>query len=281
MIKGGTGNMIVGNDCSLNNYLLGFGGNALVVQFTTKGIYTNNQCSGGYASGFGCQDVDQAIITNNTCCTTGFDGLRFDGIKNSLISGNICNDNGQFGGSSKNGINLFKTNGTFDCTNNIISGNYCGNLAGSTQAYGIITQNTSDSNLVTDNILQGNSTAPLNLAGTSNVVKNNTNWNPDVFYSQGNVTGATIFDRKNGYHVLATATGNITTTVTNGKTTGDEIVLEIKQDATGGRTISKPSNVKLVGGAFSPTATANAIDVWSLRWDGTSWVETGRSLNVS
>jgi parallel beta-helix repeat protein len=279
--KGGTGNMIVGNDCSLNNYLLGFGGNALVVQFTTKGIYTNNQCSGGYASGFGCQDVDQAIITNNTCCTTGFDGLRFDGIKNSLISGNICNDNGQFGGSSKNGINLFKTNGTFDCTNNIISGNYCGNLAGSTQAYGIITQNTSDSNLVTDNILQGNGTAPLNLVGTSNVVKNNTNWNPDVFYSQGNVTGATIFDRKNGYHVLATATGNITTTVTNGKTTGDELVLEIKQDTTGGRTISKPSNVKLVGGAFSPTATANATDVWSLRWDGTSWVETGRSLNVS
>jgi len=100
-------------------------------------------------------------------------------------------------------------------------------------------------------------------------------------YSQGNVTGATTFNRANGATITATATGNITTTLASGRYIGERLVLRITQDATGGRTISKPSNAKLVGGAFSPSAGAGAIDTWHLQWDGTNWNEIGRALNIS
>lgn len=113
------------------------------------------------------------------------------------------------------------------------------------------------------------------------VIRNNGAYNPEAAYAQGNVTGAVTFDRVNGSTITATATGNITATVTNGKAKGDRLTLRITQDATGSRTISKPSNVKLVGGAFSPTATASATDQWELEWDGTNWNEVARSLNVS
>lgn len=110
---------------------------------------------------------------------------------------------------------------------------------------------------------------------------NNPGYNPEQTYAQGNVTGATTFNRLNGDVIKATLTGNITTTVSAGKSIGDRLTLALTQDGTGSRTVSKPSNVKLVGGAFSPTATAGATDTYVLRYDGTNWIETSRALNVS
>lgn len=117
--------------------------------------------------------------------------------------------------------------------------------------------------------------------GTDVVITNVDGLTPDCLFAQGNITGATTFNRANGRHITATATGNITTTITNGFMNGDRLTLEITQDGTGGRTISKPTNVKLVGGAFSPTAAAGATDSWTLEWDGTNWIEISRALNVS
>lgn len=124
---------------------------------------------------------------------------------------------------------------------------------------------------------------PIYVVGGSTIrtAVNNIGVNPQTRYAQGNVTGATTFTRANGSTITATATGNVTTTITDGVIAGDILTLIITQDATGSRTISKPSNVKLVGGAFSPTATANAVDSWTLQWNGSSWVEVSRSLNVS
>jgi hypothetical protein len=118
-------------------------------------------------------------------------------------------------------------------------------------------------------------------AGAIVKIEDNQGFNPLGTYAQGNVTGATTFDRANGQTITFTLTGNVTTTVTNGKAKGDRLTLVGTQDGTGSRTISKPSNVKLVGGAFSPSAGAGAVDVWELEWDGTNWIEIGRSLNVS
>ena len=126
------------------------------------------------------------------------------------------------------------------------------------------------------NYLTLSSTLPASSDGFDNI-----GINPQIIYAQGNITGATTFTRVNGSTITGTATGNVTTTVTNGVVAGDTLTLIITQDATGSRTISKPSNVKLVGGAFSPTATANAVDSWTLQWDGTNWREVSRSLNMS
>lgn len=100
-------------------------------------------------------------------------------------------------------------------------------------------------------------------------------------YAQGNVTGATTFDVANGEVITATLTGNVTTTLAGGHYVGQRLRLLLTQDGTGSRTISKPTNARLPGGAFSPTATAAATDAWTLEWDGTNWREISRTLNVS
>lgn len=100
-------------------------------------------------------------------------------------------------------------------------------------------------------------------------------------YAQGNVTGATTFDVNNGEYITFTLTGAVTTTLSGGHYVGQELILEGTQDGTGSRTLSKPTNARLPGGVFAPTATAAATDRWVLRWNGTSWVERSRTLNIS
>jgi hypothetical protein len=121
----------------------------------------------------------------------------------------------------------------------------------------------------------------INTSLPSGRIVNNVGINPVQQYAQGNVTGATTFTRVNGNSITATLVGNVTLTLPNALVSGEVLYLELTQDGTGGRSITKPANVKLVGGAFSPTAAASATDSWTLKNDGTNWIEVGRALNVS
>jgi hypothetical protein len=69
-----------------------------------------------------------------------------------------------------------------------------------------------------------------------------------------------------------------TLAITNG-TVGQEITIQFKQDATGSRTMTWPSNVKLAGAAFVLTTTASKTDTIVLLFDGTNWREKSRSLS--
>lgn len=114
----------------------------------------------------------------------------------------------------------------------------------------------------------------------TNLIKNSVT--QPVTYAQGNLTGATTFNHANGDVITGTLTGNVTTTITNGTVVNETLQLVLTQDGTGSRTISKPANVKLVGGAFSPATGANTISSWSLLWDGTYWIQSSPAvLNVS
>lgn len=110
---------------------------------------------------------------------------------------------------------------------------------------------------------------------------NNVGINPETIYAQGNVTGSATFDRKNGKAITATLTGNITPTLTPGVFLDDELNLELTQDATGSRTCAKPINSKVANGTMPLTATVGAVDTYKFRWDGTSWIEVSRALNLS
>lgn len=231
-----------------------------------------------------------ASVMNNVCWGNGQTGIYYNGNSNVArtvvqIKNNIVYNNGTSNTASLNdGIRVRATSGTVSDVQ--ITGNRCFDNQGTpTQNYGVALKDALLEVMVKDNDLRGNKTDAILLsltgAATNIVTKNNKGWNPEQIYAQGNVTGATTFNRLNGDYITATLTGNITTTITNGKNSGDLLTLELSQDGTGSRTISKPSNVKLVGGAFSPTATAGATDIWQLRWDGTNWVEVSRSLNIS
>jgi len=122
------------------------------------------------------------------------------------------------------------------------------------------------------------STKPSNitLRGT-----NNLGINPELTYTQGSVTGAVTFDRKNGRTIAATLTGNLTPTLAVGIFDGEELNLELTQDATGGRTCAKPVNSKVPGGTLPISTGANARDVYRFRWDGSAWLLVGYQLNLS
>ena len=98
-------------------------------------------------------------------------------------------------------------------------------------------------------------------------------------------TGATTLDISSGNFFNLTLTGNTTFTYTNAPS-GRMVsfTIAVKQDATGGRTITWPSGTKWPGGVAPPaTTSANAIDIWSvMTYDGGStWVSSLSVKNVA
>ena len=141
---------------------------------------------------------------------------------------------------------------------------------------------TSDKWTITDNQFHNNRNNNPALVGTNNSVFNNYGVNPQGSYAVGNITGSAVFNRVNGSMQTATLTGNVgTVTITAGQNVGDELMLMLTQDATGGRTFTWPTNAKLAGGILILSVTANAVDVVRLTWDGTNWREVSRALGDS
>jgi hypothetical protein len=97
---------------------------------------------------------------------------------------------------------------------------------------------------------------------------------PEGKYAQGNVTGATTFNRNNGKIITATQTAAIVVTLTTPIFIDAELTLDI---TTGGFGQTWPANLKLVGGALAMTGRS----LLTIRHDGTNWIEVSRALNVS
>ena len=141
---------------------------------------------------------------------------------------------------------------------------------------------TSDNWTITGNQFYNNRNNNPALVGTQNSVFNNHGVNPQGSHALGDITGSAVFNRVNGSMQTATLTGNVgTVTITAGQNVGDELMLVLTQDATGGRTFTWPTNAKLAGGILTLSVTANAVDVVRLAWDGTNWREVSRALGDS
>jgi hypothetical protein len=81
--------------------------------------------------------------------------------------------------------------------------------------------------------------------------------------------GAVTINLALGNMFTLTLNQNITSiSITNPPSAGkgQGFVIEVKQDATGGRTVAGwPAAVTWVGGTYAPTSTANAVDEVSFR----------------
>lgn len=91
----------------------------------------------------------------------------------------------------------------------------------------------------------------------------------------GTTSGSVTVDFKNGNFQKVTMNGNITTFTWNNIQPGAWYVVQLIQDATGGRTVAKPSNVILPGGGSGGnipglTGSANAKDELWCRSNGTT-----------
>jgi hypothetical protein len=299
IINGGRGHILLeGTGSSINDCVVS--GNKLETDY--YGINVIN--------GIGISITGNEIRHFNPSSTNAFDGINISGTSKYLtINSNTIHDIAQ------NGININGTTRRLTILGNTIinpssvtSNTYDGIVlsagGGAIRDINMISNIVVDDRITTlmrnginlvagvqqivnpsiaDNTIVGYLSAGYASSGTiiSETIRNNTGINPDTLFVKGNITGATTFTRVNGQHIVATLTGNVTTTITNGAVKGDRLTLELTQDGTGSRTISKPSNARLVGGAFSPTVAANATDIWMLEWDGTNWVEVSRSLNIS
>lgn len=89
-------------------------------------------------------------------------------------------------------------------------------------------------------------------------------------------SGAVTIDRANGQTQFLTLTGDVTVTLAGAFTDrATDLLLILKQDATGSRLVTWPGSVSWAGGAApSLQTTASAIDVVNLMSvdDGTSWL---------
>lgn len=238
---------------------------------------SNNYSYSNGAQGFELVNVVQCVVTGNYSYFNTQHGFRNSGTNYCVFNGNIALNNSQ-GSTAYAGILMLDSN---YCA---VTGNeFLDDQVSKTQKYAIwelTSVSTANNNTYSNNICTGGVTAVALFAGANDCIVNNTGINPMTVYAQGNVSSGTTFNRVNGSLITARLTGNITTTVTNGFAPGDTLTLQISQSG-GGNTISKPANVRLVGGAFSPSAGASAVDQWTLRWDGTYWNEIGRALNIS
>ena len=87
-------------------------------------------------------------------------------------------------------------------------------------------------------------------------------------------------DASNGNSFKMVLTTNVTgATFING-TVGQRITVILCQDEIGGRTMVWPSNVRLSDQTFSLTTTANKCDTLTGIYDGSTWYETSRALNL-
>jgi hypothetical protein len=88
----------------------------------------------------------------------------------------------------------------------------------------------------------------------------------------GNLTGTLAVDTTLGTIQRYTLTGNITINGFVNAVAGTNTTLILKQDATGGRTLT--STMKFLGGVKTLSTAANAIDVLSVFYDGVDYLAT-------
>lgn len=229
--------------------------------------------AGGEGIVFDSSGSERHVIAGNTIQNCAHRAISASGGNNDvIISGNSIDNCPMPGGS---GTSIGFTNSA----RGLVIGNRVSN---STTGRWLSTSGDSDGWTLVSNSLLNNSVgnAP-SLVGTNNSVHNNAGLNPIRPFPIATTTGAVSLNRSNGNHQYVTMTGNITLTVTAGVQIGDELTLSFTQDATGGRTITWPSNVKLAGGTLALTTAANATDVITLVWSpGTVWREKYRAMNT-
>jgi len=96
-----------------------------------------------------------------------------------------------------------------------------------------------------------------------------------VTFGMNNLTYAatTVWDANAGLNAAVTLTGNATLNILNA-VAGQFFFLVIKQDGTGGHSVTLPGGSKVVnngGGALGLTGSANSIDILSGFYDGTNY----------
>ncbi|WP_289152512.1 hypothetical protein [uncultured Salipiger sp.] len=95
---------------------------------------------------------------------------------------------------------------------------------------------------------------------------------PGFWNSPGSVTGNVDIDYSLGDTWFYTANGNVTFNLPTNAAPGDRLTIMVRQDETGGRTVSFASGFRTAG---TVVTTANTITSWTFVYSGTAWTQIG------
>jgi hypothetical protein len=222
-------------------------------------------------------------VENGKIYNSGQDGIRITTSDHCNFSNVRSFNNGQ-GGGTYAGIRLIASNIGDTCNyHNFTNCDFYDDQVSKTQTFGIWCSGsgTIDFNVFNTVKAYGNSSTQFRkdtFAG-SNIVQNVYGNNPEIFSNIGNVGGSKTFDRTNAIFQAATMTANLTVALTTGTNGGDLLTLSLRQDGTGGRTITWPANAVMSGNTIIST-TPNAYDLFTFRWNSSTarWHEVSRSI---
>jgi hypothetical protein len=117
-----------------------------------------------------------------------------------------------------------------------------------------------------------NSPGPIGTAAGANAAKFTTltfNTTRDIVYTSGSTTGTITPNAANGSVQKITLTGNITFNAFASPLSGQTLTLIITQSASGGLTLT--STMKFSGASKTLSTTANAVDIMTVFYDGTTY----------
>jgi hypothetical protein len=154
--------------------------------------------------------------------------------------------------------NLISLTGDVTTTANINGVNF--NLSGNA----VITGNVG----ITGNIIMSGG----KISGSSGTTPAKLQHYGETVVAGGNLTGTLAINTTLGTIQRYTLTGSITINGFVNAVAGTNATLILKQDATGGRTLT--STMKFLGGVKTLSTAANAIDVLSVFYDGTDYLAT-------
>jgi hypothetical protein len=145
---------------------------------------------------------------------------------------------------------------------NIAGGNVSGQVGNALVAGTVYT--AAQSNITSLGTLTG-----LTVNGNANISNLQLNQFQETVYAYGNATGTITPDFNNGSIQNLTLTGNITLNSLGNAIAGRSMTLILTQDSNGSRLLS--STMKFAGGSKTLTTTANAIDIISVFYDGSTY----------
>jgi hypothetical protein len=250
----------------------------------------------GFLVGSGLTNPGDGIIISNNTIENGYiigsNSNSSPLFTNVVINGNIIDATGTSQSNGEGGIRTNNLDGVCIVGNNVhnsdshgiwlvntVKALVIGNVVRDSALGGVKEDTGSNNNIISLNYLTGNTSGNISSIASNTSGFANGNVNPMILYAPGNISGSVTFRRSNGHTTFATLTGNLTATLANGDVKGDTLTLLLKQDGTGGWTISwSGSNFKFSApGNPQLDATASSITVVTFIWDGSTWNEINRT----
>jgi hypothetical protein len=223
-------------------------------------------------------------VSNGDVYLNGNNGVRIADSSHIGLTNIKSWNNGQ-GGSSSAGLKLLANTASTLSRIHVENCRFFDTQGSPTQDFGVwgSGSGTVDLNRVSNSECYGNSSTQFRTDTWSitNQVYNVVGFNPQLVRNHGTLgAGTKTFDRVDGHYQAFSMSGNLTVVLTAGKQRGDIMTFLITQDATGGRTITWPSNFKKNGGTLTLSTAASAVDTITMIWDGGNWRELSRGMDL-